>query len=244
MISQILVEIPYNIIGATIYFFCSYWPLRVYQNSRLAGEFYLMSSIIYQIYVPTFAVDLYYFSPDVQAAAALSSVVTVFMFSFAGVLQPVSIMPGFWTFMYKVSPITYAIQSLTATIVHGKELKCSKNELAYFSPPQGQTCGEYVSDFMSTRGGYLVDPNATDECGYCQFDSQDAYVATRGIKYTQYWRNFGLFWVYILFNVASMMFLYWLQHDAKFSFGKKSSKKSTEVKTPVESKFRSNEDIV
>lgn len=235
MCSQILTEIPYNIIGSTIYFLCSYFPLRVYQNSTLTGRFYLMVSIMYQIYVSTFAIGLYYFSPDLPSAGLLGSVVTVFMFAFAGILQPEASMPGFWKFMYRASPITYIIENLSSSLLHGREIHCSKKELAYFDPPSGQTCGEYVSDYISSRGGYLVDPSATSNCGYCSYTDADTYASvTRKIEYGHFWRNFGLVWVYIVFNVVSMMVLYWLMKDAKFSTPKFLQKKpKAEKKKPT-----------
>lgn len=233
MVSQILTEIPYNFFGSTIYFLCSYFPLRIYQNSTLTGKFYFMVSIIYQIYICTFAIGIYYVSPDLPSAGLLGSVVTVFMFAFAGVLQPYSNLPGFWRFMYRVSPITYVVESLSSTLLHGREIHCSKSELAYFDPPSGQTCGEYVSDYISARGGYLVDPSATSDCGYCSYSDADTYIgSTRMMKYSHYWRNFGLFWVYILFNVVSMMALYWLAKDAKFSTPKLFQKKPKAEKEP------------
>jgi len=235
MVSQILVEIPYNIGGATLYFLCSYFPLRVYQNSSLTGKFYFMSAIIYQIYVSTFAIGLYYVSPDLPSAGLLSSVVTVFMFAFAGVLQVESNMPRFWIFMYRASPITYVIESLSSSLVHNREIHCKTSELAFFDPPSGQTCGEYVSDYISTHGGYLVDPSSTSNCGYCSYSSADAYLSsTREIEYSHYWRNFGLFWVYIIFNVLSMMALYWLAKDAKFSTPNFLQKKSKANTKPAE----------
>lgn len=39
-----------------------------------------------------------------------------------------------------------------------QEVKCSAQELGRFSPPAGQTCGSYMSSFLSRASGYLVNP--------------------------------------------------------------------------------------
>jgi ATP-binding cassette subfamily G (WHITE) protein 2 (SNQ2) len=49
--SQILVEVPWNILGSTIFFFCWYWTVG-FDSSR-AGYSYLMMGVVLPIYYTT-----------------------------------------------------------------------------------------------------------------------------------------------------------------------------------------------
>lgn len=68
------------------------------------------------------------------------------------------------------------------------EVRCAQEEFGRFSPPAGQTCGEYMAPFLSMNPGYVDDPvsgrdvesrsacanlgstdqqASTTECAYC-----------------------------------------------------------------------------
>jgi ATP-binding cassette subfamily G (WHITE) protein 2 (SNQ2) len=49
--SQILIELPWNILGSSIFFFCWYWTVG-YESSR-AGYTYLMLAIVNPVYYST-----------------------------------------------------------------------------------------------------------------------------------------------------------------------------------------------
>ena len=63
---------------------------------------------------------------------------------------------------------------------------------------------------MSVAGGYLRDEQATGQCQFCQLDSTDQFLTRINANWDTRWRDFGLLWVYIVFNVAAAMALYWL----------------------------------
>ena len=71
-------------------------------------------------------------------------------------------------------------------------------------PPSGQTCGQYLNSFISTVGGYTTNPDATDVCNYCSARTTDQFLGgSFNIFYSERWRNFGLMWAYLAFNVSS-----------------------------------------
>jgi ATP-binding cassette, subfamily G (WHITE), member 2, SNQ2 len=74
--SQILGELPLNIIGSSVYFFIWYW--LVGYPTRRAGYTYLMLGVVFPMYYTTFAQWVAAMSPDVAIAAQLFS----FFFSF------------------------------------------------------------------------------------------------------------------------------------------------------------------
>lgn len=127
--------------------------------------------------------------------------------------------------MYRVSPLTYFIQGWAASGAHNVPITCSSTELAMFNPPPGQTCGQYMAPFLQQAPGYLADPNATANCGYCPLSVADEFLAQSEIYYSQRWRNFGIIWAYIVFNLAAAVVLYYLARvkvwkGSDLSFGK------------------------
>ena len=119
-------------------------------------------------------------------------------------------LPGFWHFMYRVSPLTYLISALISTGIANQSVQCSSLEYLTFSPPSGQTCGEYMSAWIAEAGGALADPNATQSCEFCSMSSTNTFLASVSSYYDQRWRNFGLMFAYIGFNVVTALALYWL----------------------------------
>ncbi|ABN65742.1 ATP dependent transporter multidrug resistance (SNQ2), partial [Scheffersomyces stipitis CBS 6054] len=217
MICQVIVEMPYLVFGATLMFVSLYFPTQADTSGPHAGVFYLAQGIFLQSFVVTFACLVLYVAPDLETAAVLVSFLYTFIVAFSGVVQPVHLMPGFWTFMHKVSPYTYFIQNLVASFLHGRPIHCSENELALFNPPEGQTCQEFAGSFVAASGGYLDNPNATTQCGFCSFSNADQYLLTIGAKYSYVWRNVGFFCVYFIFNIALVLFLYYSFRYKRFN---------------------------
>jgi ATP-binding cassette subfamily G (WHITE) protein 2 (SNQ2) len=210
LIAQFVNEIPYHLLVGAIYFVCLYFPMKINNAASRSAVWYLNYAIMYQLYTISFGLMIVYFSPDLASAAVITGLFVSFMISFCGVVQPLSLMPQFWTFMYKVSPLTYIIQTLMALVLHNKAVVCGEDEYSFFNPPQGMTCSEYAQPFIDeTQRGYLKNPEATSNCGYCQYSVADEYMATVNVKYSYRWRNFGFMWVYIMFNLAAMCGLYY-----------------------------------
>ena len=142
-----------------------------------------------------------------------------FVVAFSGVVQPVNLMPGFWTFMNKLSPYTYFIQNLVSSFLHGRIIKCSESELSHFNPPLGQTCQEYSKEFLSRTTGYLVNGNDTSNCAYCPYSNGDEFLWSVFVKYSYRWRNIGFFVAYFIFNVGFCLFLYYIIRYKKYLKG-------------------------
>lgn len=210
ILAQFFCEIPYHIVFSTIYFIAFYFPVQYSTSAEIAGYFYLIYCVIFQIFYITFSLAVMYFSPNAASASVITAMLFSFMISFCGVLQPVSLMPGFWTFMYKVSPHTYVIQSLLGVALHDVPVVCTSKELNIFQPPSGLTCQEFAGRFVENKGGYLENPSATSNCGYCRYSVGDEYLATVGIKYSYRWRNLGFLFAYCVFNIFAMLYLYYL----------------------------------
>jgi len=112
--------------------------------------------------------------------------------------------------MYRVSPFTYLVEGLLGNAVGGSYVTCASNEYLHFDPPSSQTCSQFMDPYISQYGGYLESPNARSDCSFCITNSTDSFLAEVSVNPNNTWRNFGIMWAYIIFNVFAALFLYWL----------------------------------
>ncbi|KAI5963216.1 uncharacterized protein KGF55_003008 [Candida pseudojiufengensis] len=217
IIAQTLNEMPYLIIGAAFMFVSLYFPTKVNYTASHSGMFYFTQGIFLQGFAVSFALMVLYIAPDLPSANVLVSFLYTFVVAFAGIVQPVSLMPGFWTFMYKLSPYTYFIQNLTSSFLEGREIRCNEKELSYFNPPSGQTCQFFASNYIKRVGGYITNPNDSINCGYCRYNNANDYLLTIGAKFSLRWRNVGFFFAYIFFNIIICMVLYYTLRYSRFT---------------------------
>jgi ABC-type multidrug transport system permease subunit len=134
-------------------------------------------------------------------------------------MVPSTALPGFWIFMYRVSPLTYLISGMLSAGLAKTPVTCNEIELVPVQPANGQNCADYLAAYMQVAGGEVYNPNATENCQFCPMASSDAFLASVGSDYGDRWRNFGLMWVYIIFNVAAALALYWLLRVPKSGEG-------------------------
>jgi ATP-binding cassette subfamily G (WHITE) protein 2 (PDR) len=86
-------------------------------------------------------------------------------------------------------------------------------------PPIGISCGEYLEPYANATGGSIYNPNASSDCQYCIMSTSDQYLALSYISYTTRWRDYGLGFAYIVFNIFMALLLYYLIR-VKMSSGK------------------------
>jgi hypothetical protein len=99
---------------------------------------------------------------------------------------------------------------MLSTAVMNTAVVCADNELLHFDPPSSQTCGEYMSTYINTAGGYLQDANASTDCSFCQISETNTFLASVSSHPQHVWRNWGILWAYIAFNIFGAIFFYWL----------------------------------
>jgi ATP-binding cassette subfamily G (WHITE) protein 2 (SNQ2) len=207
--SQFLTEIPYLFVGAAIMFVSLYFPTKSNFDGPHAGVFYLTHGIFLQLFAISFAMLIIYQAPDLETAGVIFGFLYTFVVSFSGIVQPSRLLPGFWKFMWRLSPFTYYIGNLVGAILHGRPIKCNDVEMAKFHPPSGMNCGTYMKTYIENFSGYIVNPEATDICGYCPYDIGDQYLANINVKYSNTWRNLGFFVAYVCFNLSACCLIYW-----------------------------------
>jgi ATP-binding cassette subfamily G (WHITE) protein 2 (SNQ2) len=75
--SQVLTEIPWNILGSSLFFICWYWTVG-FDNDR-AGYTYLLFCITFPLYFTTFGMAVAAMSPNAEIAGLLFSLLFSFV---------------------------------------------------------------------------------------------------------------------------------------------------------------------
>ncbi|RDL37481.1 putative ABC1 transport protein [Venustampulla echinocandica] len=216
MLSQIIAEIPWNTVASVFMWAFIYYPVGFYKNADAAGQGVeragLMWLLFWQflLFTSTFAHMCISFADTADEGGNNANFLFVLIFFFCGVLATPDAMPRFWIFLYRASPLSYWVSAVLSTGLANVEVTCSSNEWTTLSPPDGKTCEEYMADYISRVGGYLLDPEATSNCSYCKIKETNAYLAGISSHYEDRWRNFSIIWAYIAFNIVAALALYWL----------------------------------
>ncbi|GME96710.1 unnamed protein product [Ambrosiozyma monospora] len=218
--AQITVEIPWMILVATVAFFCFYYPVGFVHNAHGShdvherGVLFWLFLIQFFIFTSTLGQACIAGIEMQQNAANIATFLFTFTLIFCGVLVTKEKLPGFWLFMYRVSPFTYWIAGTMTTAMGGAPVRCSKEETLMFEP-YGGSCAEYLGPYMKIAGGYLKDPSSTTMCEYCKMKNTDDYLnSVNALRFSK-WGNWGIFWVYCVANIFITIFLYWFARVPK-----------------------------
>jgi ATP-binding cassette subfamily G (WHITE) protein 2 (PDR) len=121
-------------------------------------------------------------------------------------------MPRFWIFMYRLSPFTYLVNGMMSVGLGNTAVVCADIEYLHFQPPAGETCKDYLKDYIGALGGRLKAGTEynTSECSLCPISDTNVFLAGVNSYYTQRWRNFGILWAFIIFNIFAAVLFYWM----------------------------------
>ncbi|KAF5862153.1 hypothetical protein ETB97_012050 [Aspergillus alliaceus] len=224
MTANIIVELPWNTLMSVLMFLCWYYPIGFYNNAKPTqavterGGLMFLFIWTFLLFTSTFAHMIIAGIELPETAGNVATVLFSLCLIFCGVLATPEQMPGFWIFMYRVSPFTYLISGMLSTGVSGTSVSCDSLEFLHFNPPDNLTCGQYMNPFIAANGGgYLRDAEATADCAFCPASSTDTFLHHLSISFSDAWRNLGLMWVYIAFNIFAAVLIYWLARVPKHS---------------------------
>ncbi|KIX08400.1 uncharacterized protein Z518_03056 [Rhinocladiella mackenziei CBS 650.93] len=227
LVANIVVEIPYQVVLAVLMWISWYFAIFGKNQSNETRGLMLLFVIQFMLFTSTFAQMVIAAMPDAETAGNIATLLFSMMLTFNGVLQSPTALPGFWIFMYRVSPMTYLVSGWAATGLRGRQIRCADNELAIFDPPAGQTCQQYLANYLNAGApGQLYNPSASSNCQYCPLTSADEFLAASNIYPNERWRNFGIGFAYIIFNVFACIGLYYLFRVRRLSI-------SSLAKTPA-----------
>ena len=215
ILSSILVEIPWAVLMATLIYLSWYYPIGLHRNAAVSNEQDLRGGLMflllvtYLVFTTTFANLCIAAIPNAETGANVANLMFMFCLIFCGVLVTKQKLGAFWIFMYRASPFTYLVSGMLSTAVANTNIVCAANEILIMQPPSGSTCTEYLSSYISAAGGYIVDGNATADCGVCSMASTNEFLKLVSAPYSEAWRNLGIMWLYIAVNVLGALVLYW-----------------------------------
>ncbi|KAK6075343.1 ABC-2 type transporter [Seiridium cupressi] len=225
LIANVVVEIPWQVLMGILTYACFYYPVAGIQSSERQGLTLLFCIQLF-IYAATFAQMTVAALRDAQTAGAIVTLLTMMSLIFCGALQSPTALPGFWIFMYRVSPFTYWIDGMISTQLHDRQVVCTASETSVFDPPSGQTCGQYLAAYLQEAPGTLQNPDDSSQCRYCSISVADQFLAGNGMSWDHRWRNFGIMWAFVFFNVAIAVLTYYLFRVHRWNTGSISLKKN------------------
>ncbi len=108
LIANIVVEIPYQIFLGIVVFASYFYPVYTRGGIPRSETQGLILLLIIQFFVfaSTFAHMIIAALPDAETAGNIATLMFSLTLTFNGVFQPPQALPGFWIFMYRVSPLT------------------------------------------------------------------------------------------------------------------------------------------
>jgi len=227
MLSQIIVELPWNTLMAALMYFCWYYPVGLQANAADAGQtaergaLMFLLLVAFMLFTSTFTDFIIAGFETAEAGGNIANLLFTLCLIFCGVLATPDSMPRFWIFMYRLSPFSYLVSAMLSTAVANTSVHCAANEFLKFEPPSGMNCGDYLKGWKGQFGGYIEDELNTTMCSYCTVSDTNVYLAGVNADYNDRWRNFGILFAYIIFNVFAALGLYWLVRVPKKKLGKK-----------------------
>ncbi|KAI0139473.1 ABC-2 type transporter-domain-containing protein [Hypoxylon sp. NC0597] len=221
LLANVVVELPWSTLASLLVFVPFYYLVGMNENAipthAVAERDGLMFLLTWSflIFESTFA-DMVIAGVDTaEVGAVLGLLLFALSLIFSGVMVPRSALPGFWIFMYRVSPLTYIISAMLSVGVANHEVHCDDLELLHFQPPPGETCGEYITPYKQQAFGAIYNPESTTNCNFCSLANTNTFLATVDSYYDDRWRNLGLIWAYIAFNIGAALLIYWLARVPK-----------------------------
>jgi ABC-type multidrug transport system permease subunit len=221
IISNIVVELLWNSLMSVLMFLCWYYPIGLYRNAEptdavnLRGTQMWLMVWTFLLFSSTFAHFMIAAFDAAENAGNLGNLLFLLCLLFCGVLATPDQLPGFWIFMYRVSPFTYLVSGMLSVGISNTNVTCADNEYLRFDPVN-ETCGQYMDSYMSNMGGYLGDEMATSNCSFCPIKETNVFLSSVSSSYSDIWRNFGLMWVFIGFNIFAACLLYWWVRVPRF----------------------------
>ncbi|KAI9038998.1 uncharacterized protein KD926_010100 [Aspergillus affinis] len=215
MASNIIVELPWNFLVAVLMFFCWYYPVGLYANAEPTdavherGALMFLYLLVFLWFTSTFTHMVVAGVENAETGGNLANLMFSLLLLFCGVVATPDAMPRFWIFMYRLSPFTYLVSGMLSTAVSGTDVTCAANEYLIFDPPSSQTCYGYLSEYAIRTGGNIINPNATSSCSYCSMSKTDTFLASVDSYWSDAWRNFGIMWAYLVFNIVVALGVYW-----------------------------------
>ena len=201
----ILSEVPYLVICAVLYYVCYYYTAGLPADSNKAGaNFFVM--LMYEFLYTGIGQFVAAYAPNAVFASLVNPLLLGTLVLFCGVMVPYEQITAFWRYwLYWLNPFTYLMGGLLVFPLFDKEIRCKESEFAVFDTPSGQTCSEYLSEFLQGMGARtnLTNPGATGGCRVCQYERGSDWLAKMNLKDYYYgWRDNAIVVIFVISSYA------------------------------------------
>ncbi|KEY72791.1 hypothetical protein S7711_09510 [Stachybotrys chartarum IBT 7711] len=218
--ANIVVEMAWLTVISVPLFVCWYYPTGMYRNgsddfgmSERGGVTFLLVWL-FTLWTSTISQAMAAAIEQPETAIQMASLLFWLNLVFCGVLVSPTDLPGFWIFMYRVSPLTYFLEGLAIAGISGVDVTCSQIERLAIPLPSGRgSCGDYLAAYVQSGGGTILDPNSTiGPCEFCPISNADVVLHTLNMATdkARAWRNVGLMAVYVIINIIAIFGIYFL----------------------------------
>jgi ATP-binding cassette, subfamily G (WHITE), member 2, PDR len=216
VLANIFCELVWNSFAAIFCFLTWYYPMGLYRNAEWTDAVHSRSTLALLLiwtsfmFASSFANAVIAGIDSDEIASAIANILSIMMYGFCGLLATSNDLPGFWIFMYRVNPFTYLVDAFLSTTLAHAPVRCAPKEYLQFVAPENQTCQTYLAPYLDSIGGAgaLVSPDATGVCSYCPISNTDQFLSTMNLNFNLRWRNFGILWVFVIFNLGAAVALY------------------------------------
>ena len=176
VISAIVVEIPYALFSALVYWILWYYTVGYsYSSSRAAYAWFFYE--LYALFYTSLGQGIASVMPTMLGALMMTPFIYLVVNTFAGPLSPPPVTPAGWRWFFNIMPQFYLTEAMTTDFSHAMPIRCLPDEVSTFFPPANQTCGEYAASFLSSSAGYISNLSSTNQCQYCPYATGDQYVS-------------------------------------------------------------------
>jgi ABC-type multidrug transport system permease subunit len=110
--------------------------------------------------------------------------------------------------MYRVSPVTYFVNTMAAVNLAGADITCSSEEVVTIPLPSMQDCQTFLGVYARIAGARLLDPSSTVDCKLCPIATTDGLLASLNIFYSGRWKSFAISLAFPVSNLIGTMVLY------------------------------------
>jgi ABC-type multidrug transport system ATPase subunit len=176
VMSSIVIELPFTLVTALIYWLLWYFPAGLQEDPAHAG-YALLCYWLFSVFVVSLSYLIAAWMPNVNASLMANGFFFMFVNTFAGTLTARQLTPSGWRWYFNVSPLYYLAEGLTTNALYEHEIHCKPSEVTVFTAPPGVTCISYARSFLQSATGYLVNPDATGRCQYCRYSVGQEYVS-------------------------------------------------------------------
>ena len=176
VISAIIVEIPYALFSALVYWILWYYTVGYSYSSSRAAYAWLFYEL-YALFYTSLGQGIASVMPTMLGALMMTPFIYLIVNTFAGPLSPPPLTPAGWRWFFNISPQIYLTEGMTTDFFHALPIHCEPEEISTFFSPSNQTCGEYAASFLASAPGYIANLSSIDACEYCPYATGDQYVS-------------------------------------------------------------------